>query len=341
MPNLIKFPSIGQFRHCIRSVADRAQFSGVDENGDPVFDRAIQPPTLPVAGTVKLHGTNAGIWLDPETDKLVVQSHSRIISVENDNQGFARFVADREEQFRALIKGVLPLKPGPPVLYGEFCGKGINSGCAIHQLEKFFMLFGIRYGQEEDTLWADLRNYRGLHSAEDRIFNIAHYPVYAMPINFAAPLKSQNELIEVTLEVEKECPVAKALGASGIGEGVVWKIDHSDYNGPKYWFKVKGEEHNVTKVRKLAEVDVQKIEDAEKFVGAVCTEQRLLQGVAFLKEQSLPISEKSTGNFLRWVSSDVNKEEADTLEASGLTIKDIGRLLSTKARVWYFNNLEE
>ncbi len=44
-----KFPSIEQFRHAVRAVRDRASF-----NGTPV-------PTLRFRGTVKLHGTNAGI----------------------------------------------------------------------------------------------------------------------------------------------------------------------------------------------------------------------------------------------------------------------------------------
>jgi hypothetical protein len=42
-----------------------------------------------------------------------------------------------------------------------------------------------------------------------------------MEIDFNMPQLVQNQLSEITIAVEEECPVAKAFGFSGIGEGIV------------------------------------------------------------------------------------------------------------------------
>jgi hypothetical protein len=67
----------------------------------------------------------------------------------------------------------------------------------------------------------------------------------------------------------------------------------------------------------------------------------LNQGLEYLDEMGLEFSRKSTGDYLRWVFNDILNEESDTLEASGLTKKDIGSPISRKAKVFYFNKLNE
>ena len=47
------------------------------------------------------------------------------------------------------------------------------------------------------------------------------------------------------------------------------------------------------------------------------------------------------GAFLKWVAADVRKEESDVLENNDLTMKDIGKPLSMKARSWFFNQREK
>ena len=74
MSKMIKFPSIEQFRNVIRHVKSKAQFVGKDENGDPVYDQSIPLPTLQFCGTVKLHGTNAGIVYDMD-DKSIARTY--------------------------------------------------------------------------------------------------------------------------------------------------------------------------------------------------------------------------------------------------------------------------
>src|ERR1700744_3145841 len=91
MAQHISFPSIEQFRNVIRDVKDRANYHG------------IPLPELEFVGTVKLHGTNASVTIDTDTGELWAQSRSNVITPENDNAGFARFVQEKALEFRALI----------------------------------------------------------------------------------------------------------------------------------------------------------------------------------------------------------------------------------------------
>ena len=81
---------------------------------------------------VKLHGTNAAIQVWPD-GQLVAQSRTQVITPEADNQGFARWVHENPDWTR--------VKPGY-CYFGEWCGPGINKGCAVHQIAaKMFAVF--------------------------------------------------------------------------------------------------------------------------------------------------------------------------------------------------------
>jgi len=58
---MIKYPSIEQFRNIIRKVKEKTDYVGKDTNGDNIYLHTKDYPILEFKGTVKLHGTNAGI----------------------------------------------------------------------------------------------------------------------------------------------------------------------------------------------------------------------------------------------------------------------------------------
>lgn len=80
--------------------------------------------------TEKIDGTNAQIYVPEEGGPLQFGSRNRWVSPENDNQGFARWGVEHEEELRKL---------GPGRHYGEWWGKGIQRG--YNQIEKRFSLF--------------------------------------------------------------------------------------------------------------------------------------------------------------------------------------------------------
>jgi hypothetical protein len=127
-------------------------------------------------------------------------------------------------------------------------------------------------------------------------------------------------LIEITNEVEKQCPVGKTFGVEGIGEGVVWRCisewTENNLNQIKTTdliFKVKGEKHSDTKVKKLANVDVEKVNSINEFVEKVLTEHRLEKMLELIKQDGYELIPQSIPFFLKLIGQDIIKEELDTM----------------------------
>lgn len=334
-----KFPSIEQFRHVIRAVRDRAEWQG------------INVPTLKFRGTVKLHGTNASISNVIGSPEINFHSRSRTLTEGDDNMGFrTSFVTDAAKMLDLRwwfdnLREDFKLEDGTRVtVFGEWCGRGIQKGVAISNIEPRFIAFAVAIAgkpsedaNEDTSRWLDINGLWSANSAFDFITEIV--PSYEIDIDFNQPELSQNALVDMTIKVEECCPVGKEFGHEGVGEGIVWQPIDPEWNSSRYWFKVKGTAHSVSKVKTLAPVDVERLHSMNEFVESTVTENRLNQGIAELKEQGLPIDSTSIGHFIRWIFNDVMKEEADTLAASGLNSKDLGKPISTKARQWFLNSV--
>lgn len=301
------FPHISQYRNTVKLVRERAANDGVSL------------PTLTFVGSVKLHGTNAGVtWTS--TGEMLVQSRSNIITVENDNNRFAAFVEENRATFDQLAQ------PGRTI-YGEWCGGNIQKGVALSQLPRMFVIFAIRDGEE----WLPPQHIRGITPvALKNIYQFAHW---FRQVDFNCPELSQNMFGEMTMEVERECPVGRELGAIGVGEGIVWwPMPTTKFNVEDLQFKVKGEKHSETKVKTLAAVDLEKVESVRALVESIVTDNRLEQK---LLQSGLDTHIKKTGEFLRIVTADVMREEGDTIAASGLPLTDVIRGVSLAAKAWW------
>jgi len=340
-----KQPSIGQFRNTIHCVKHNTQFVGIDENELPIMNRVLSLPTLPFKGTVKLHGTNASIIFGD--DEYTFQSKNRKLSIHNDNAGFMNYmlkdvgVQKLNNLHEKLTDTLLPKQYEKLAVFGEWCGEGIAKGVGINKLPKMFVIFNVCGINGEDKEWIPHTEWKHIEMPTDQIFNIHRFQTYTIEVDFNKPQMIQNILRDHTEEVEKECPVAKHFGVSGIGEGIVWTCTHPDFSGSDFWFKVKGEKHSASKVKVLAEVDIEKMKTVDDFMDKVVTENRLQQGIDYLNEMGLELTEKSTGTFLSWMFKDIMKEESDTMEASGLDRKDIGKPIGTLSRKWYFEKINE
>ena len=331
------FPSIGQYRSVVSEM-----MHGYEEG---------EQPTVEFRGTVKLHGTNSGIGFSPKTRTQWVQSRNRIINKDPDNAGFARYIDDRTEKimelFDLIVKHQPPKENEQICVFGEWCGKGIQTGVGISQLEKMFVVFNVAYfskrddDENNDVRWMDEECVNIFKSPEDRIFSIYDFPTWKITIDFTNPKDSQNQLVEITNEVERECPVAKHFGVSGIGEGVVWMGKTLFRGQPKVFrFKVKGEKHSVTNVKKLASISTEKLSSIKKFVEYAVTENRMEQAIdeVFTKKEVEPTM-KDVRNFIAWLKNDVAKEESDTMIESEITMKDVVKPLSAVAVKWFKTQL--
>jgi hypothetical protein len=345
MKKVIKWPSIEQFRSIIRNVQHKAQYVRTEQDGIVVLNRAAVMPTLDFEGTVKLHGTNASVVLSP-SGEMYAQSRENIITVEKDNAGFAFFVEENKRDFTNMVRYAaflnkeLRISHPYTIIYGEWCGGSIQKGVALNGLSKMFVVFGIAFSDEEgNKVYAQQHTIDNVVVQADSlsIKNIYDFQTFEITIDFNQPLLSQNTLGELTLAVEQECPVARQLGISGVGEGIVWRCVTPGYEDSAFWFKVKGEKHSASRVKTLAAVDVEKVTSIAGFVDTVLTDSRLQQGVDFLVESQLTPEPRNIGTFLSWVNRDVLKEEADTMAESGIKMKEVGKELQRKARTWFLH----
>ena len=346
MKKMIKFPSIDQFRTVVSNINRQYNFVGLDENGEAIYDPSLQKPALKFKGTVKLHGTNAGVSYN-EIEGLWAQSRENIITPEHDNAGFAFFAHTHETEFTRLVCHIastelIDLHHNTITIYGEWVGKGIQKGVGISNIEKSFFIFGVKITPHTETeeelkenpaYWVD-GSY--LKNTDVRIYNIEDFQTYEIDIDFNMPQLVQNDLADLTIAVEEECPVAKHFGVEGIGEGIVWSCE---FQNVVHRFKLKGEKHSSSKVKTLAAVDVEKLNSITDFIDYAVTDSRFNQALENTFLNNEPIDIKKMGDLIRWVVNDVIKEESDTLAKNGLEPKDVNKYISTKVREMFFTLL--
>jgi len=143
MKKFISAASIGQYRNVVKSVCERAGFTGLDEDGKAIYDPSIKKPILTFKGSVKLHGTFSsvcyneisGVWyqskkevitpipeilykisFDDETNVIVENEEDKLKFSKNilgikklethDNAGFAWFAESKKQVFIDLIKSL-------------------------------------------------------------------------------------------------------------------------------------------------------------------------------------------------------------------------------------------
>lgn len=352
---MLKFPSIDSFRHAVATVKRHCDHHN------------LSLPVLHYTGHVKLHGTNAGICVNLNERTLVPQSREHELSVQSDNAGFAAYVLENQEALLNYFHQTMgTVDAGSPfTVYGEWCGGNIQKNVALNQLPKQFVVFSVIF--HDENVYNDDGSVHTQHYGSDFFVNKVYdfdsneYVGVALPpglqliheivppvhlsIDFNAPDKAVAELERLTKEYEDCCPYAKHFGVEGIGEGLVWTVHALDVAGLGYplhlvsrlWFKTKGEKHgnkgtnNTVKVAVAAE----RIEDFNALIERILPEWRLEQGLAVLREQGVELSRTNTGAYVKWVTGDVFKEEADTVVASGFDAKPVGGEVAKRASQWF------
>ena len=96
--------------------------------------------------TEKLDGTNGLIYINNEANQFLVGSHSRWITVDNDNHSFAKWCESNKADLLSL---------GDGYHYGEFWGNGIQRGYGLPNGQKRFSLFNVHrwssdFGRDKD-----------------------------------------------------------------------------------------------------------------------------------------------------------------------------------------------
>jgi hypothetical protein len=337
------YHKIRQFKDVIRDIQHTANYAYTDANGDPVYN-TYEKPTITFEGTVKLHGTNAGIAYTPE-EGVVAQKRTSLLeaddfSSKNAHFGFNQFVQLTNRDYFNHLFGIWWDKFGcfegdQMHLFGEWAGKGVQKGVGISEREKAFYVFDLLIWNPvtEEEAWVDISGIRLV--AED-IYNIHNFPKFQLEIDFNTPAAIQNILIEITNRVEHLCPVAASLGVKGVGEGVVWS---AIVNGAKHIFKVKGAKHSVTggrDIKQLAPVDEALLQSVGDFIDYSCSENRIEQGIMEVGATE----KKHMPALLKWVANDIITEEHEAMKANNLEWKQVSKEFSNRVRQYYFTKLD-
>lgn len=304
-----KFPKIGQFRNAQRQA--HSVYSSQKK--------------IEYIGTVKLHGTNAGIG--KEGENIWPQSRNRILGEGDSHMGFGEFVRDRIEDFRQVFRS-FGIEDG--TLFGEWIGPGVQRGVAISTLpEKQLVLFG---GFSKDSGWILPPRHEEMYPG---IWTVGAVDPIRLVVDYAEPEAMVAEMERLTIEYEEQCPWAAMFGLEGIGEGLVWvPSDPLLRADTDLWFKTKGMKHR--KVER--KVSVKFTSCPKKISGLVeehLTERRLEQGIEYLNEMNIPVAMSSTKDFLGYVGGDLKKEVGDLVEAEEVAWSSFWKYGARSAVEWF------
>jgi RNA ligase len=293
---------------------------------------------------VKLHGTNAAVQVHTD-GTIVCQSRTNIITPENDNAGFARWANSLCWPDNFAWKSATGF-----ILYGEWCGPGIQKGVAISEIpKKVFVVFAARPMNGSDTLVVEPAQLIGLVEYIPDVYVLPWYD-HTIDINWRQTdedlTKSTTEINKWVLSVETSDPwVRNTFKVHGTGEGLVFYPASNAHLGWENFqnlvFKAKGEAHKNIKTAAPAQVSASVAADIDSFVELVLTEARLEQGARTVALSHGDYDQKQTGKFVAWCVADVEKETKDEMEASGLTWKQVQKPISTKAREWYLTKARQ
>jgi hypothetical protein len=291
---------------------------------------------------VKLHGTNAAVQVHQD-GTVLVQSRTNLITPENDNAGFARWAMTNKDKWNFVCDVGIP--HGSDVycdwiIYGEWCGPGIQKGVAISEIpKKIFAVFAARPMNGSDQLVVEPEALELLVGGISDVYVLPWYD-RTIDINWKQSdeelTKSTEEISKWVLSVEASDPWVKAtFGVKGTGEGLVFyptSTPHQGWENFNYLvFKAKGEAHKNIKTAAPAQVNAEAAASIEAFAELTLTQARLEQGATAVGGYDL----KQTGKFVSWITADVQKECQDELEASKLDWKTVQRPLTDRARNWF------
>lgn len=288
-----------------------------------------QRPTGVVSftGTVKLHGTNAGIRVDPD-GTVTAQSRNRVLSIQDDNAGFAAWLHGHADEYRELARWCYGTR-NAVTFFGEWIGPGIQKGVAVCSApDREFVGFAIALEHPDGVVW---RAWYGEGTA-------AVLSTHEVDFGDADSIDAFEQRAQAAAdEVGRVCPHAnRQHGILGPGEGVVW----CNYDtGLLFKTKARGFEES-TRLPRIRE-DRGDVDHAAatRFVSDTVTAHRLHQGLEHLRDQGLAPVPENTRQFIRWVSDDIGGEHVEELLHAGLVWRDVSKLISREAARWYLNRV--
>ena len=340
--NHYSYPSINQFRTLLSEVDLRARYIGKDDAGEPIYTDEKKDVVLNLYGSVKLHGSNFSI-VYTKLGEYYSQSRERVLDDSFDIHGFNEYSKKIKSYMLERFKDIYTRYESDDieaiVVYGEYCGKGIQKKLALAHVDKFWAPFSINIKYKDvnkESLQLIPEELYAFDNDELRIHNVCKFGEWSIMADFLNPSSYDYQLEQITKKVEALCPAAKYFGVEGNGEGVVWT---THFNGKNFRMKIKGLSHSISKMKSIVEIDPTKVNSINEFIDYAVTDTRLNQGLSWVIDNKFVMDLSSYGKFIKWINEDILKEESDVLSANNLTMKDVSKAISNKAKVFYMNNI--
>ncbi len=295
---------------------------------------------------MKLHGTNAAIGVDND-GHLFAQKRSSITTVKDCSTGFAAFVQDLDEQLDH-VRGDLKSMAGR-IIYGEWFGPGIQKGTSASLVDdKYFAGYAIHrpdtktnflITNEKDTLYKYIKNI-----SHKILWLPVHETIHINFLDHDSVTNARTIMNKLISDIQFSDPfIEEIFGISGPGEGyVAYSFDHMrevDGSLHPHKFKIKTEKFAETKSSVGSSVDYEKYAEINALAFDLATVARLEQGLTEVDHDNFDI--KKIGDYLRWVSTDIEKECQNEIAESGFTNKEIFRAISKVAGDYYKQKIKE
>lgn len=320
-------------------------------------------PYVEYIGHPKIHGTNCAI-VNSSVFGLYAQSRNRVITPSDDHLGFAAYVSSQSEFYTRLIDRLnvnIRHHKSPDeykqsfdttILYGEWCGQGIQKDVAVAGVSPRFIVFDVcLISTDEPTIqkrWLrppdinELGIADRLHAPEHLLWNIFLFPTYHVSVDVADPKQSyQNDIEPILRSVVEQCPVGQYFGVEGPGEGLVWSTREPPHHRMKtkvdtWRFQFASDDTTVTTMDKPAQ-------RVQRFVDIVVTDDRLQQAEhEVIYEHNREFTRTYINAFTKWVIDDIEKEHKDLCETTfAVSFKRCKKDITKRVRQWYMERLQK
>jgi len=288
-------------------------------------------PTVTYRAKVKLHGTNCAIQT-ATGGNFTAQSRTTILTPQDDLKGFAKWVEIHAAYFATMPENL--------VIFGEWCGPGIEKGMAISAVKtKIFAVFAVYVSGIQVSDPDEIRAILPTEGAPGEL-HILPWTEDTIVIDYSSKLEEiVDRLNALVVDVESEDPWVKTtFGISGVGEGLVFYPVLVDQAPPpsdpvalmQLMFKAKGDKHRTVGAKVAVQIDADVAASADDFAELMVTEARCQQGISIVGRGA-----KNTGKFIAWISDDVLKESVAELAASDLTWDQVKKAVQTRSRTWF------
>ena len=285
----------------------------------------VEMPVLTFKGSEKLHGENMAVCYS--NDELWIQGRNHVRTVSEDQNGMAAFVEQTRSTWMQMVnllssRDSVNTSTHTIVFDCEWAGGNIQKGnAACSGVDKGAYLFDYyRVVSNEDDADQVLHSTQGVGYRPHGIYNMAAFGALEVTLDFNKPEECEDTLKKIATVFEEHSPIAEHFEKpDNVGEGVYFYCMAAGTH-PTYRLKTKGmkhggkpkiprEPHRLPSDAEVIAIDV--------LANALTPEWRLSQAIDETKATEM----KHIGEVIKWVMTDIHKEEQPAIEAASIPLK--------------------